>query len=123
MKNIILPGTIMAAVALGVFAGCGGDDDDDNSSSSSSSSSGSTSSSSSSGATSSSSSGGTSSSGDTDAGETDAGDTDAATACAAAGGSCVAVVPGSCENGTISADSCGGGVGTACCIPTDGGIL
>ncbi|MEO6953440.1 MAG: DUF333 domain-containing protein [Polyangia bacterium] len=38
--------------------------------------------------------------------------------CAVAGGSCVAVVPGSCDNGHAGAAGlCGTGVGTMCCIP------
>lgn len=41
-------------------------------------------------------------------------------ACATAGGTCVAVVPGACapdKIGDAAKYSCGGGVGTACCLP------
>jgi hypothetical protein len=41
-------------------------------------------------------------------------------ACVAAGGSCVAPVPGSCDNGAIGDArqySCGGGLGVECCLP------
>ena len=42
------------------------------------------------------------------------------TACAAAGGSCVALAPGTCDNGAIgdaTQYSCGGGLGVECCLP------
>lgn len=39
--------------------------------------------------------------------------------CEAAGGQCVAVVPNACPAGIMSgAWSCGGGLGTSCCMPT-----
>lgn len=44
----------------------------------------------------------------------------AANACVAAGGSCVALYPGSCANGTVgnaNQFSCGGGLGVECCLP------
>lgn len=41
-----------------------------------------------------------------------------ATSCADVGGQCVAVYPGTCDNGhSIGADSCGGGIGIFCCVP------
>lgn len=43
------------------------------------------------------------------------------TACVTAGGECVSVTPGSCT-GITSTDSCGTGVGVACCLPGDGGV-
>ena len=49
-------------------------------------------------------------------------DPDCATACAAAGGECVAVYPGTCADGVIGAAdaySCGGGVGVMCCLPRE----
>ena len=43
-------------------------------------------------------------------------------ACTEAGGSCVAVSPGSCASGTMNSSlSCGPGVGTACCMPGGAG--
>ena len=46
-----------------------------------------------------------------------------ANACTKAGGSCVAVAPGSCASGTITSLSCGPGIGSICCMPgKDGGI-
>jgi hypothetical protein len=44
-------------------------------------------------------------------------------ACQAAGGSCVALSPGSCANGTVvdaNTFSCGGGLGVECCMPGAG---
>ena len=63
--------------------------------------------------------------GHVDAG-TDAGHEDAGPAsCTAAGGQCVAVVPGACAGGIVGDGSrytCGSGVGTECCFPAaDGG--
>lgn len=40
--------------------------------------------------------------------------------CGAAGGGCVALVPGACSNGTpgnANQYTCGGGLGTMCCLP------
>jgi hypothetical protein len=40
--------------------------------------------------------------------------------CTTAGGTCVGLAPGTCPNGTFgdaTKYSCGGGVGTACCLP------
>jgi putative hemolysin len=37
--------------------------------------------------------------------------------CTAAGGKCVAVVPGACQTGSTLAGACGDGVGVMCCIP------
>jgi hypothetical protein len=40
--------------------------------------------------------------------------------CVAAGGKCVALVPGSCDNGAVGDArqySCGGGLGVECCLP------
>ncbi len=50
-----------------------------------------------------------------------AGDGTTLTPCAAAGGICVGVYPGSCDFGTVVGLSCGGGVGVTCCMPGDGG--
>jgi hypothetical protein len=47
--------------------------------------------------------------------------TDARVACEQAGGSCVAVYPGTCTSGTVVSLSCGSGVGTECCMPGGGG--
>ena len=42
-------------------------------------------------------------------------------ACTQAGGSCVAVVPGSCASGTVTSLSCGSGLGSECCMPGGAG--
>ena len=42
-------------------------------------------------------------------------------ACAEAGGSCVAVAPGSCPGVTLSSLSCGSGIGSICCMPGGAG--
>jgi hypothetical protein len=45
---------------------------------------------------------------------------DAPTACAAAGGTCVGLAPGSCAPGhwaDATTHSCGGGIGVGCCLP------
>jgi hypothetical protein len=45
---------------------------------------------------------------------------DASTTCVAAGGTCVALVPGACANGTVGSAtmySCGPGIGDECCLP------
>ena len=57
-----------------------------------------------------------------DAGALDGGGADAGPTlgCEAAGGACVAVVPGACMDGIVgNADwySCGGGLGVLCCLP------
>ena len=47
-------------------------------------------------------------------------DPDCATPCAAAGGECIGVYPGSCADGVIgdgATYSCGDGVGVMCCLP------
>ena len=42
-------------------------------------------------------------------------------ACTEAGGSCVAVSPGSCASGTVTSLSCGTGLGSECCMPGGSG--
>ena len=47
--------------------------------------------------------------------------TDTGVTCEQAGGSCVAVYPGTCASGTVVSYSCGSGVGTECCMPGGNG--
>jgi hypothetical protein len=39
--------------------------------------------------------------------------------CVQAGGSCVALYPGTCPNGVTGGYSCGGGLGVTCCMPSN----
>src|SRR5262249_2936813 len=44
-------------------------------------------------------------------------DSPSGNACTDNGGSCVALAPGTCPNGTTGGYSCGGGLGVTCCMP------
>ena len=41
--------------------------------------------------------------------------------CVVAGGECVALAPGTCNNGTTGGHSCGTGLGVTCCMPKAAG--